>query len=120
MRKMELLPGDWVWRLSSDDEYFARARSEVETERNRYDNILPKMVLLPMAAGYQPELDASPELRTERVIYFRSLIGVLRWAMEHGHIDIIVEVGLIIALSRSAENWSLGLSELYLHLLGEG
>ena len=78
MRQMELLPGDWVWRLSSDDEYFARARNAVETERNRYDNIVPKMVLLPMASGYQPELDASPELRTKRVIDFRSLIGVLR------------------------------------------
>ena len=64
-----------------------------------------------MSSGYRPELDATPELGPERANYFQSVIGVLRWAVELGRIDIIVETGL---LSRYlAAPWQGHLEQVY-------
>jgi hypothetical protein len=40
-------------------------------------------------------LDATPELDERRASYYMSLMGVLRWAIELGRLDIMVEVGLL-------------------------
>ena len=48
-----------------------------------------------MASGYRPELDSSPYLDPSRASYFMSLKGILRWAIELGRIDIMVEAGLL-------------------------
>ena len=53
---------------------------------------LPTRVSTPCTSGYIPELDISSELTDSRAIYFMSLIGILRWAVELGRIDIEVEV----------------------------
>jgi hypothetical protein len=45
--------------------------------------------------GYRPELDISPELDADKASYFQSQIGVLRWCVEIGRIDIITEVSLL-------------------------
>ena len=44
--------------------------------------------------GYRPEIDITPELGPEDAAYFHSLIGVLRWIVELGSIDINVEVSM--------------------------
>jgi hypothetical protein len=56
---------------------------------------LPTKVTTPTTADYRPELDQSKELGQEQATYFASLIGVLRWCIELGQIDIIVEVSLL-------------------------
>eukprot|EP00978_Attheya_sp_CCMP212_P036199 scaffold162480_cov26-Attheya_sp.AAC.1 len=43
----------------------------------------------PTSPGYRPELGP------EKANYYQNLIGVLRWAVELGHIDIHVEVALL-------------------------
>jgi hypothetical protein len=48
-----------------------------------------------MQTGYRPELDVSPVLGPEQANYFQSLIGILRWAIELGHIDIHIDVALM-------------------------
>ena len=48
-----------------------------------------------MISGHRAELDATPELSAELTNYYQSLIGALRWAVELGRIDIIVEVGML-------------------------
>ena len=45
-----------------------------------------------MWSVYQPELDKSPELKADGVQYDQELIGVLRWAVELGRVDILYEV----------------------------
>ena len=42
--------------------------------------------------GYDPELDASPELEPDVASYFQTIICILRWMTEHGRIDIITIV----------------------------
>ena len=42
----------------------------------------------PLSNGYRPEIDLSPELEELDTAYYHSLIGVLRWIVEIGRVDI--------------------------------
>lgn len=46
----------------------------------------------PLPTGYRPELDTSDELNPELSSRYLQLIGILRWAVELGRIDICCEV----------------------------
>jgi hypothetical protein len=48
-----------------------------------------------LSSNYRPELDFSLELEGSQVNYYQGLIGVLRWIVELGHIDITVHVSLL-------------------------
>ena len=53
--------------------------------------------------GYDPELDTSPELDPDAASYYLTIIGILRWMVELGRIDIITKVSLLsshVALPR--------------------
>jgi hypothetical protein len=49
----------------------------------------------PMAKTYRPELDVTPELVPELSSRYQQLIGILRWAVELGRVDILVEVSML-------------------------
>jgi hypothetical protein len=82
------------WAMSSDL-YVKRAIADVERELLQAGQKLRTRVSTPVANGYRPELDATPELDPERANYYQGLIGVLRWMVELGRIDIIVPVSLL-------------------------
>ncbi len=42
--------------------------------------------------NYRPELDTTPELSPDQALFYQTKIGVLRWCVELGRIDIISEV----------------------------
>ena len=44
---------------------------------------------------YRPELDVSEELDYEEANYYQSQIGILRWMVELGRVDIMVEVSML-------------------------
>ena len=48
-----------------------------------------------MPAKYRPEIDISAELGDEQATQFQQMIGILRWSIELGRIDIITEVSLL-------------------------
>jgi hypothetical protein len=48
-----------------------------------------------MTSNYRPELDTTAELQIEGTRHVQELIGVLRWAVELGRIDIATEVSLL-------------------------
>lgn len=56
---------------------------------------LPKIAPNPFAMGYEPELDTSTPLEPDEASYFQSIIGVLRWMVEIGRIDINTEVSIL-------------------------
>jgi hypothetical protein len=58
---------------------------------------LPSKASTPMGTSYRPELDVSPVLDAEIANYYQSLIGVLRWTVEIGRIDITTEVSMLAA-----------------------
>ena len=49
----------------------------------------------PMPKTYRPELDVSPVLGTILASRYQQLIGILRWAVELGRVDILLEVSLM-------------------------
>ena len=48
-----------------------------------------------MKTSYRPELDTIPELDPVMAAYYMSLIGVLRWMVELGRVDICLEVSMM-------------------------
>ena len=58
---------------------------------------MPKSAPNPFVMGYVPELDDSRLLDATSANYFQSLIGVLRWCIEIGRIDLCTEVSLLSA-----------------------
>ncbi len=48
-----------------------------------------------MPLNYRPELDTSPLLTDEAVNYYQSQISILRWAVEHGRINLYVYTALL-------------------------
>jgi hypothetical protein len=61
----------------------------------RGDTGLSSKATMPMANRYRPEIDMSEELSPERANYYQSLIGILRWAVELGRVNIITEVSML-------------------------
>jgi hypothetical protein len=55
---------------------------------------LQKEAAGPFSGGYKPELDEIPELDPIRENFYQSQIGILRWYVELGRIDIITEVSM--------------------------
>jgi hypothetical protein len=49
----------------------------------------------PMQLDYRPELDVLPLLGPDQANYYASLIGILRWTVELGRIDIYINVALL-------------------------
>ena len=52
-------------------------------------------------AGYKPELDFTAECDDEDTTFFQEQIGILRWAVELGRIDIATEVSMLAAYCAS-------------------
>ena len=48
-----------------------------------------------MSNGYRPEVDLSPELAEKDASYYYLLIGILRWIVELGRVDICCEVSMM-------------------------
>jgi hypothetical protein len=59
------------------------------------DQMLMKKASGPFAGGYKPDLDESPELDPTRANFYQSQIGIMRWCVELGRIDIITEVSML-------------------------
>jgi hypothetical protein len=59
------------------------------------DQKLLKKASGPFAGGYKPEIPEIPELDPTRENFYQSQIGILRWCVELGPIDIITEVSML-------------------------
>jgi hypothetical protein len=58
---------------------------------------LPVRSDTPMSTTYRPELDTSPEVSPEVANWYQSAIGILRWAVELGRIDLTTETSMLAA-----------------------
>ena len=99
LAKMKAQNGGECWTQSAD-KYLAASVENVEMKlKKRGRDGLPKKkkCLTPFESSYRPELDVSPELALDGHRYFQELIGVLRWGVEIGRLDILLEVALLSA-----------------------
>ena len=87
------VPGDirQIWSMSSSH-YIKEAIFNLERHLAQEGLRLQGKPQTPMRTDYRPELDTSPLLSPEQANYYMSLIGILRWAVELGRLDIYVDV----------------------------
>ena len=86
--------GTPCWTLSSE-KYIKTAIASVEEALEKENRKLPTKCILPFSTGYHPSEDSSSELDSSGTRYYQELIGVLRWAIELGRVDILLEVSLL-------------------------
>ena len=102
------------WAMSSE-KYCEAAVQNVDLSLSKNGLTLPSKCLTPLTSGYQPEMDTTAELKADGLQRYQELIGVLRWAVEIGRVDILLEVSLMsshLALPREGH-----LDQVY-HIFG--
>ena len=90
------------WAFSSSQYVQEAVRNVRKCLQKRYeeknDHIkfhLPKKAPAPMSNDYRPEVDISEELDATDAAYYQSLIGIVRWMVELGRVDICCEVSML-------------------------
>jgi len=94
MRKVELENGAKAWAFSSS-QYVQAAVRNVESHLDKTGGKLPPKAETPVQTSYRPELDVTPELKPQEAAYYQSLIGILRWIVELGRVDICLETSMM-------------------------
>ena len=97
VRKVKLDNGVTVWAFGSS-QYVQAAVKNVETWLRKPENIrwrMPAKARTPLKSGYRPELGVTKELSQSNASYYQSLIGVLRWIVELGRVDVCLEVSMM-------------------------
>ena len=93
MEKVQMPDGRVEWSMGSRA-YIKNAVKVVESliAEDNPDAKLKSTARNPFPTGYKPELDVTPELNDELGSRFLQIVGILRWAIELGRINIFVEL----------------------------
>ena len=83
-----------AWAFHSK-KYVESSIKNVEMNAKERGLSLPKKAPTPLSHNYKPETDTSPELNDKDTQWYQEMIGILRWAIELGRIDINFEVGIM-------------------------
>jgi hypothetical protein len=86
--------GHDCWTMSAEKYVIAFVRN-VEESLEKKGLRLPSKCYTPLPPDYRPELDTSNEIKSDGIQYFQELIGILRWAVELGRVDILLETSLL-------------------------
>ena len=100
--KVSFQDGTYAWSMSSES-YTKAAIKNVKArlkesgfEYNKKLSDRKYSAKQPFSSvNYKPELDTSAECNDEQVNFYQNLIGVLRWIVELGRIDIAYETALL-------------------------
>ncbi|GFH50500.1 hypothetical protein CTEN210_06976 [Chaetoceros tenuissimus] len=96
MQQVQLQDGSVAWSMNCV-EYLQGAISNVDKYLNECDSALKNYRdgKRPFPSSYRPEMDVTPELDAEAMNRYQQYIGVLRWAIELGRIDMNTEVSCL-------------------------
>ena len=100
VRKMQLADGSECWSLSGRD-YVKNAVKNLEGTLALEDQRLKAKADRPFPEKYKPETDISETLDDRLTQRYQGLIGILRWAVELGRVDILLEVSLLSSYNAS-------------------
>lgn len=97
LKQTRLPNGVWAWGLSPS-KYVAQAVKNCQTHltdklNDRYR--LPSRAENPFPVDYAPEMDTTDPLDPECSSFYQHLIGVTRWMVELGRVDIATEISLL-------------------------
>jgi hypothetical protein len=114
LSKMSLDNGRSCWSMSPEP-YVRLAVANVEEDLAKSGRRLPAKCVTPFASKYAPWLETSAELKADGVQRYQELIGQLRWAVEIGRVDVLLDTSLLssyLAMPR------VGHLEQALHIFG--
>ena len=96
VEKIQTPEGREIWATSAR-QYVKSALQTVEAlfEEDGDGYTLKNNAKNPLPTNYRPELDVTPELGPELLSRYLQLIGICRWAIELGRIDIFLEVSTL-------------------------
>jgi hypothetical protein len=96
LREVELEKGNKAWAFGSS-QYITKggAVENVQSYLKTQNLVLPAKATGPLQPNYRPELDVSPELNPNDASNYQSLIGILRWIVELGRVDICCEMSML-------------------------
>ena len=100
------LNGKKVWTLTSAA-CLKAAIANVEEQLSLRGLKLPSRAVTPMTQDYHPELDTTPELVGDDVTTYQEHNGVLRWAVELGRVDILMELSILSSYQASPRQGNL-------------
>jgi hypothetical protein len=103
IEKHQLPNGSTCWAMSSAT-YIKNALDNVREllrEEGKELRTTKRRGQTPLPTNYKPELDQSQELTSTFMSRYLQLIGILRWAVELGRIDIAVETAIMSQYSAS-------------------
>ena len=93
--KIQLPNGFHAWAFSSS-QYVHEAVKSVEEHLEKVGKkLMSKKPGTPIPTSYSPDLDITPELVSTDAAYYQLLVGILRWIVELGRVDIFLEVSLM-------------------------
>ena len=114
LSKIANTDGQMCWSMSADKYCMALVKN-IEAVLRKKGLRLQSKCVTPLTNGYKPELDSTGELKADGLQWYQEIIGCLRWAVELGRIDILLETSLMsqyLALPRE------GHLEQVLHIVG--
>ena len=97
VRKVQLENGVNAWAFSSS-QYVQTAVKNVEAYLMPEDSKcwkMPNKADTPLTTKFRLELDISRQLNVADAAYYQSLIGILRWIVELGRVDVCLEVSMM-------------------------
>ena len=95
IQNVELDDGTKCWGYGSSQYVQNSVKNVEDYYMKKYGRQLPAKASTPTKSGYRPEIDASRELNPDESSYFHQLIGILRWIVELGRVDIYTEVSML-------------------------
>ena len=106
--------GKNCWAMSSQ-EYVKQAILVIEEKLKRKGKVIPRRCPTPLTSGYHPSIDTSRELNADETQFYQECVGMLRWVVELGRVDILLEVAL---MSQYLANPREGHLEQIYHIFG--
>ena len=94
LSKMMTANGRECWSMSPE-KYCNADVLNIEHKLSEEGKRLPNKCKTPLKSEYRPELDVFQELKADGVQYYMELIGLLRWAVEIGRVDILYETSIM-------------------------
>ena len=95
VRKVVLENGVEAWSFSPNQYVKAVVSNAKEYIAKNKHLHMPKHCNTPITTSYRSELDVSPKLSPQEASYYMLLIGILRWIVELGRVDICLEVSMM-------------------------
>ena len=79
----------------SSEKYCANMVKNIGDSLKKKGLRLPTKCDLPIRHGYKSEMDCIGELKTDGLQWYQEMIGSLRWSVNLGRFDILLEVALM-------------------------